>query len=210
MPHLDSSTNIDGIQFEDQAAALATPASGYWKLYAQSTGLKFIEDDGIIHVIHSGVKHVPLPLDVGGGTATIEAWRGSPSINLDADGETFYATFVAVDWGAASDMTLVFMVGNEIAEDDGDDVSITATVHGIADGETATDAGQAVACAQDLTGGDEAINIVNKVTGTIDYNEATHPIALGDVVTIKCAINLAGGGECTGPLHVIAWWVEHD
>lgn len=210
MPHLDASTNIDGVQFEDQAAALATPASGYWKLFAQSTGLKLIEDDAVVHVVHSGVATVPLPISAGGGTADTEAWRGSPSINLDADGETFHATFVAVDWGAASDMPLVLMVGNEIAEDDGDDVSITATVHGTADGETTADAGQAVTCVQDLTGGDEAINIVNKVTGTIDYDNGGSPIALGDVVTIKCTVNLAGGGECTGPLHVIAWWVEHD
>jgi hypothetical protein len=155
-------------------------------------------------------KAVRLDLDSQHGTATSESFLGAPSINLDADAETFYASFEAPkDWDAASDMTIVLMVANEIAETDGDDVSITCQVRGYADGETMSDLGQSVACVQDLTGGDEAINVVNQVTGTIDYDEATYPIAAGDFVVIEAVVNLGGAGECTGPLHVIAWWINY-
>ena len=153
---------------------------------------------------------VILPLDVGGGTADITAFNNSPSINLDADGETFYASFKAPEqWDAASDMTLVMMVGNEIAETDGDDISVTCVVRGYADGETMAAAGQTVAIAQNLTGGDEAIDVVNEASAAIDYNEATYPIAAGDTVTIKATVNITDGTECTGPLHIVAWWVEY-
>jgi len=154
---------------------------------------------------------VPLPIATGGGTAaSIAAFNAAPSIDLDTDGQTFYASFdVPNNWDADTDLTLVLMVGNEIAETDGDDVSITCQVRGYADGEEMSDAGQAVACLLELTGGTEAINIINRVTGTIDYDEATYPIAAGDTVVIKATVNLGGAGECTGPLHVVAWWVEY-
>ena len=152
---------------------------------------------------------VELPIATGGGTATIEAFQGAPSINLDGDTETFLASFEAPKgWDAASDLTLVFMVGNEIAEDDGDDVSITCQVRGYADGETMGDAGQSVACTLDLTGGDEAIDVINRVTGAVVYDDGTYPIAAGDTVVIEATVNLGGGGECTGPLHIIKWWAE--
>lgn len=155
-------------------------------------------------------RAVPLDLDSQHGTATSESFNGAPSINLDADTETWYMSFEAPkDWDAASDMTLVFMVGNEIAEDDGDDVSFTCQVRGYADGETTGDAGQSVACTLNLTGGDEAINVINRVTGTIDYDDGTYPIAAGDTVVVEATVNLGGGGECTGPLHVVAQWVEY-
>ena len=41
------------------------------------------------------------------------------------------------------------------------------------------------------------------------YNDGTYPIAQGDVVVIRATVNLAGAGECTGPLHVTRWWVEY-
>jgi len=154
-------------------------------------------------------KKIQLPIAVGGGTADISTITGAPSINLDADGETFYASFqMPHDWKGGGDLTLKAKVQNEIAEDDGDDVSITCTVHGIADGETGADAGQSVAMTLNLTGGDEAINKVNQVSGVIDYDHGTYPIVAGDTVVIKSVVNLAGGGECTGPLHIVDRWVE--
>jgi len=155
-------------------------------------------------------RAIPLSLDSQHGTATSETFKGAPSINLDADGEHWYASFEAPnDWDEASDLTLVYMVANEIAEDDGDDVSFTGQVRGYADGDTMSDAGQAVTVALNLTGGDEAIDVVNRTTGTIDYNEATYPIAAGDTVVVEMAVNLTGAGECTGPLHIVAQWVEY-
>ena len=47
------------------------------------------------------------------------------------------------------------------------------------------------------------------VSGTIDYNEATYPIVAGDTVIVKIAVNLGGGGECTGLLHIIDLWCEY-
>lgn len=208
------------------------------RLYFRDSGIYiYSSGDGVLHLVADGsvrigdgtneaifapdgemtlagtaqvTRALRLDLDSQHGTATSEAFLGAPSINLDADGETFYTSFEAPnDWDAASDLTLVLMVANEIAEDDGDDVSITCQVRGYADGETMADAGQAVTCILNLTGGDEAINIINRVTGTIDWNEGVYPIAAGDTVVIEAVVNLAGGGECTGPLHVVGQWLEY-
>ena len=150
-------------------------------------------------------KRLQLPIAVGAGDATVSMIVNAPSIDFNADGEIFYASFVVpYDWDGVSDMYYDAMVHNEIAETDGDDVSITMTVAGWADGETATAVGQTVAIAQELTGGDEAIGKVNLCTGTIDWNEATYPMVAGDVVYIKAVVNLAGAGECTGPLHIVS------
>lgn len=171
-----------------------------------------VKADGEInlHGTAKVTKSIPLPIVTGGGTSTVSGITGSSSIDFNADGETAYAKFhVPEDWDAASDIILKAMVQNQIAETDNDDVSFTGTVHGIADGELNADAGQAVAMALNLTGGDEAINIVNLVSGTIVYDDGAFPIAVGDSVIIKIAVNLGGGGECTGPLHILDWWLEY-
>lgn len=155
------------------------------------------------------IKTVPFPLAVGGGTADIVAFNGAPSINLNADNETFlFALRLDQSWDAASDITLYLDVGNEIAEDDGDDVSFTAQVRGYGDGETMSDAGQSIAALLDLTGGDEAINKINRVTGTIDWNHGTYNIAAGDTLVVEVTVNLTNGTEADGPLHVIAWGIQ--
>lgn len=155
-------------------------------------------------------KRLPLPIITGGGTTTVSMIGNAPSIDFNADGETFYASFIVpYEWDGVSDLYYDAMVLNEIAETDGDDVSITLTVAGWADGEAATAVGQTVAILQDLTGGDEAINVVNLCSGTIDYNEATYPMTAGDVVHIKGVVNLAGANECTGPLHITSHVIRY-
>ena len=176
------------------------------------TNYMSIAADGEINLVGTAkvTKNHQLPIATGGGTATVSALTGAPSIDFNASDEIVYASFqVPNDWDAASDMNIVMMVKNEIAETDGDDVSFTLTVKGIADGEAHTDTGQTVAILQDLTGNDEGQNYVNKCTGTIDYNEASHPIAAGDTVIIKVVVNLGTGAECTGPLHIVDWWIEY-
>ena len=216
---ISAATNIDSIQIQDQAGDVSQPSSGYGRIFCKSDEVYWIDDSGDVTCLtHGGSESAgvyvrdELPLDLGGGDANIEAWQGMASINFDADGEVVYVNRrVPVDvWDGASNISLVMMVGNEIAETDGDDVSFTCTIHGVANGEAAADAGQTVAMTQNLTGGDEAINVVNRVSGVIDYDHGTYPIAEGDVMVIKCAVNLGGGGECTGPLHIVAWWLEYQ
>lgn len=207
------------IYFRDTDLYIKSPADGEIRISADTsvaigdgTNQAVFADDGELTFEGTAkvTRAVPLDLVIGGGTADIEAFKGAPSINLDADGETWYLSFEAPnDWDAASDLTYVAMVANEIAEDDGDDVSFTGQARGYADGETVSDAGQSVACTLNLTGGDEAIDIVNRVTGTIDYDDGTYPIAAGDLVVCKLTVNLGGAGECTGPLRVLGHWVEY-
>ena len=176
------------------------------------TTVMSVPDGGVLTFASTGqpTKRLYLPIDVGGGTADTETYMNSPSINIDADDETWYASVpVPADWDGASDMTLYFMVANEIAETDGDDVIITLVIKGNADGELMAANGQAPTCTTDLTGGDEAINIVNLASAVIDYNEGTYPIAVDDIMTIKCSIGLGTGTEVTGPMHIISWWVEY-
>jgi len=210
-----AATNIDSIQFEEQASAPAAADSTHAKLFFRSTGLCW-RDDGNMLYVNSRVGSADwyeikdLPIATGGGTADIAAFLGAPTINLDTDGETFQASVKMPDnWDYSSDIGLVWMVANEIAETDGDDVSFTCQIRGYANGETMSDAGQAVTGTLNLTGGDEAINVVNEVTGAIDYNHGTYPIEQLDTIVIKVTVNLAGAGECTGPLHVIAWWIRY-
>ena len=207
------------IQFRDTGIYIHSNADGEMTVTADSeinigdgTNQVAIQDDGEIQLEGTAkvTRAIPLALDADHGTADKESFNGAPSINLDADGETWFFAFEAPnDWDAASDLTLVYMVANEIAEDDGDDVSITGQVHGYADGEATSDAGQSVDASLNLTGGDQAINVVNRVTGTVDYDDGTHPIAAGDTVVVKNTVNLGDAGECTGPLHIIAQWVEY-
>lgn len=155
-------------------------------------------------------KNVQLPIATGGGTVTVSAITGSPSIDWNGDGDIVYATFqVPNDWDAGSDMYIKAMVQNEIAEDANDDIEIIYTVHGISDGELNADLGQACTAALNLTGGDEAINIVNLTSATIDYNHGTYDIAAGDTVVIKGIVSLGTPTECTGPLHTLDWWIEY-
>lgn len=208
------------------------------KLYFRDTGIYLYSSaDGVLHLVADGslrigdgtneavfapdgeltlagtakvTRVIPLGLDSQHGTATSEAFQGAPSINLDTDAETWYISFEAPnDWDAASDLTLVCMVGNEIAEDDNDDVSLTGQARGYADGETMGDAGQAITFALNLTGGDQAIDVINRVTGAINYDDGTYPIAVDDTVMVKMTVNLGTGTECTGPLHIVAQWVEY-
>lgn len=207
------------LTFRDSAIYIHSNADGELTVTADGevnigdgTNQVAIQADGEIQLEGTAkvTRAIPLPLDAGHGTATVEEFKGAPSINLDADNEEWFLSFEAPnDWDAASDLTLVFMVANEIAETDGDDVSFTIQARGYADGDTISDAGQTVAVLQDLTGGDEAIDVVNRCTGVIDYDEATYPIAAGDTVVCKCQVNLTNGTECTGPLHIIAQWVEY-
>jgi hypothetical protein len=207
------------VSFRDAAIFIHSNADGYLHLQADTavtigdgTNQLSIQSDGEITLEGTAkpTYTLPFPIEVGGGTADKEVFNGAASINLDADTETFlYGFRMPASWDAASDITLFFDVGNEIAEDDGDDVSFTCQVRGYADGETMSDAGQSVAALQDLTGGDQAINVINRVTGTIDYDDGTYPIAAGDTVIVKATVNLGAGSEATGPLHVVAWGIQY-
>ena len=205
--------------FRDAAIFIQSVADGELHLEADGsitlgdgTNDFTVASDGTVSLTGTATvtKRVSLPLAVGGGTADVAAWLGAPSINLDADNETFLAALrVPEDWDGASDINVFFDVGNEIAEDDGDDVSFTGQVRGYADGETVTDAGQAVAVLLDLTGGDEAEGVINRATGVIDYNEGTYPIAANDTLVLEFTANLTNGTEVTGPLHIVAWGIEY-
>ena len=216
----DLTMNADEkVQFRDTAIYIHSSGDGDLTITADGhiyigdgTNQVDIQADGEIQLEGTAkvVKNLVLPIITGGGTSNVEAWNAAPCINFDADGETFYASFqVPNDWDAASDLTYYMMVANEIAEDDGDDVSFTLQVRGYADGETMSDAGQAVSVALNLTGGDEGQNIVNKASGTINYDDGTYPIAAGDTVIIRGTVNLGDGTECTGPLHIIDHWIEY-
>ena len=206
------------------AANIATTGDG-GGLYVNSTGTGNIVDfahDGttVMSIPDGGVltfadaskptKRLYLPIDNGGGTSDTEVFENSPSINIDTDDETWYASVpVPADWDGASDMNIYFMIANEIAETDGDDIDITMQIRGYADGETMAANGQAPACSTNLTGGDEAIDIVNLCTAVIDWNDGTYDIAVDDIMVIKCSMALAAGTEVTGPMHIIAWWIEY-
>ena len=207
------------IQLRDTAIFIHSNADGELTIAADTqinigdgTNQVEIQADGEIQLAGTAkvTQIIPLDLDTQHGTATSGEFKGAPSIDLDADTEEWFISFpVPGSWDAASDMTLVFMVANEIAEDDGDDVSFTGQARGYADGETVADAGQAVTCTLNLTGGDEAIDICNRVTGTIDWDHGVYPIAAGDTVVAKMIVNITGGGECTGPLRILSQWVEY-
>ena len=207
------------LYFRDAGIYLYSSADGVLHAVADGsfrvgdgTNELIVHPDGEVELAGTAkvTRAIPLGLDSQHGTATSETFNAAPSINLDADGETWYISFEAPnDWDEASDLTIVCMVGNEIAETDNDDVSFTGQARGYADGEEMGDAGQAVTFALNLTGGDQAIDIVNRVTGVIDWNHGTYPIAAGDTVVVEMTVNLGDGTECTGPLHIVTQFVEY-
>lgn len=207
------------VNFSEEAYTLeaALTLAADTRLYFRDTGLYIYSSaDGTLNIVSDGnvrissfTKRISFPIAVGGGTADIATFNGAGAIRLNADTETFYYQGRVPDaWDGASDITVWFDVGNGIAEDDGDDVSLTLQVRGYADGEAMSDAGQSVSALLNLTGGDEAINVINRVTGTIDYDDGTYPIAANDTLVIEATVNLGGAGECTGPLYVVAWGIE--
>ena len=215
----------DSIGFGDSAAESTIISDGSNTEWIIASGAVQIGDGGGTNytaiastgaITLSGTAKVQrtIPLDhmslALAGTSDNSTVTGTGSTNLDADGETIYGSFrMPADWDAASDITLIFAVQNEIAEDDGDDISIVMDLWGIADGEANPGTGQAPTAALNLTGGDQNINAVNHVEVTIDYNDAGNPIAADDIVCFNGAIELGGGTECTGPLHIIGCWVEY-
>jgi len=171
-----------------------------------------VPDGGVLTFASTGqpTKRLYLPIDVGGGTADTETFENSPSINIDVTDETWFASVpVPADWDGASDMTLYLMVANEIAETDGDDVTITLAIRGYADGDVMAANGQVPTCTLNLTGGDEDIDRVNLMSAVIDWNDGTYDIAVDDVMVIACALALADGTEVTGPMHIVTWWIEY-
>ena len=202
----DGSIVSDGTNIDFTINAALTLGDG------GSTNYANIAADGEITLAGTAMvtKNHQLPIATGGGTSTVSVITGAPSIDFNADAETAYATFQTPnDWDGASDLTIVMMVKNEIAETDGDDIEFVCTVNGISDGGAHTDVGQSVTLALNLTGGDEGQNVVNKCTGTIDWNHGTYDIAAGDTVIIKAVVSLGAGTEPTGPLHIIDWWIEY-
>ena len=208
------------IYFRDTGLYIYSPANGELRLVADTKlsigdGTNQVEfaSDGTVSLAGTARAYVKkdIPLQIGGGTADIEVWHDAPSINLDADGETWYANvLIPHDWSGSSDITLHLLVGNEIAEDDGDDISIDAIVQGFADGDAHTTGGQSVSLTLNLTGGDQGQNQINQVNGTIDYDAALYPITAGDIVTIEFTVNLGGAGECTGPLRILGQWIRYE
>jgi len=160
--------------------------------------------------IYSESSKTHLPISTGGGTSALATITGTASIKFTDNADTAYVRFrVPGDWDGTSDFIIKMMVQNESAETSGKIAYFAATVHGIADGETNADAGQAVIIGLALTGGDEAINKVNLLSGTIDSDHATYPITAGDTAIIRLTVSLAPvAGACTGPLHIIDWWIE--
>ncbi len=115
------------------------------------------------------------------------------------------------DWDGASDMNLVLVVQNRIAETDGDIIDFDCEVWPMADGTAnAAATGQDVDMSLTLTGGTEANNMINFITGVIDYNHGSYPLAIDDWVKIYLTANMGGGGaEITGPLFVLDAWIEY-
>ena len=206
---------VDAISYK---SLLALPATLTAATYSHLQGTMAIQDadapifTGDVSLTGGGkvTKDLPFTLIKGSGTATNSAITGTQCIMFDGDGETAYISVQGpVCWDGASDFTLHALVQNATAETDGDDIDFTVTVHGAKDGDTNSDAGQTVTFNQNLTGGDEGQNRLNEVEGTIDYNDGTYPIAVGDTIIIKLAVNLGEGTECTGGLAIVHWGLKY-
>ncbi len=161
-------------------------------------------------ITETRIIDLTLATSPGDGSATGAIITGAWGIIYTVDGIYANRNFVVPpDWDGVSDFVLKMMVQNEIAEDDGDDVSFDVRRSPISDGDTNADSGATEPAILNLTGGDEAINKVNLVSAILAYDESGFPISAGDIVTLKITANLGGGGECTGPLWVISWWIEY-
>lgn len=99
MPHLSKTTNLDGIQFEEQASAPATPASGYGLLYLLANGLRWLDDGG--NEWRAGVRYSSADVSNPPTDAELDAAFGTPA----AVGAAFLA--LVNDAGAGANLYLV-------------------------------------------------------------------------------------------------------
>ena len=103
MPTLLTSENIEGVQLEEQAAALATPAAGFVRFYVNNTPqLAWRDDGGTIHLLVDGGAAGEIAL------ADLASYaRGSIMRGGAADWEAFVAnTLGGVLIGDGNDITL--------------------------------------------------------------------------------------------------------
>ena len=103
MPSLKTSENIDTVQFEEQAAAPATPAAGFVRFYVNNTPqLAWRDDGGTIHLLVDGGAAGEIAL------ADLASYaRGSIIRGGAADWEAFVAkTLGGVLIGDGNDITL--------------------------------------------------------------------------------------------------------
>lgn len=179
----------------DSSAIILNCRSGNHKIFSKTIG--------IIH----------LPLSVGGGTADIAVITGGSSIRFDVDGETAHISVPAPpDWDGISDFEVVLFVQNAITETVNDYVSFDVRVLGRGDNEFGSDYGVITNLLFQETIGQQIINKIHKITGTVVYDDGNYPIETGDIMQIKLTANLGNGGvpECTGPLHVISWYLKYN
>jgi hypothetical protein len=101
---ISSSTNIDNIQFNEQASAAATPASGFRRLYAKSDGIYEIDSAGIELKLAAESSVAPIDatyiVDSADATLTNEitlatALATSPTIGATTPPDIFAGSFLS-------------------------------------------------------------------------------------------------------------------
>lgn len=121
-----------------------------------------------------------------GATAPTETTRGNcAGFLFDADNEVLYAQFcVPADWDQESDVDLVLacvLVGDETANDD---IDWETVVTSVADHEDIDGAAQQTPGVSHDIGAFNSAGMLHEVRITVDYDDGTCPIAIGDYVSI--------------------------
>lgn len=152
-----------------------------------------------------------IPLSDAWGSCNAEVYKGSPTLNFDANGETFYAEVpISYRWNATSDISIHILACSEGNEDSGDDFIFTCQVRSYkwdwASPQSVSDAGQSVTVGRE--GGQFNADEVHDCYGYVDYDHATYPIYREGHLVIEGTVTLGTGGAVDGPVHILSMWLQ--
>lgn len=146
------------------------------------------------------VKYIDrLPMEnfrrgVAAPTATIR--NGVAGYLFAADAEELYVQFcVPKDWDAESDITLVVFCVLNADETVDDIIDWETSVVSVADHEDVDTAGTQTPGASHSIESYNGAGTLHKVTITLDYDDATCPISLGDNVSVVLSRTASVGGD---------------
>lgn len=159
------------------------------------------------------MTRLPLESFRKGVASPTETIRGGLAGYLfDADNEVMtLAHCVPMDWDEGSDLVLTIYCILDAAEAENDLIDWETSVISVADHEDADIAGTQTPGASHNIGANNAAGTLHRVEITLDYDDLTCPIAMGDTVSIELSrtANVGNAGYVAGVV-VIHTCIEYQ
>lgn len=158
--------------------------------------------DEVKGVTNKRTLRLPMEQFRKGATAPTETTRGNfAGFLFDADAETLYIQFcVPMDWNGKSDLDIVLACILNADETENDVIDWETSVNSVGDTEDIDVAGAQTPGASHSIGTNIGAGTLHGVTITLDYDDGTCPISLGDYVSMALSrtANVGNAGYVAG------------